>query len=135
MADPIDAWDLDQLPAERLEVAYRDLERFVGWLRTTGIPVPGCWYVHRWSAHRLMAVMEWRQDMTGCDRPAREAAEWWSSMWGLQGLRDAWRREGLFDHGEKHFESGREEPTLSLEEIIERHVEENRARAGGAGGG
>jgi hypothetical protein len=53
----IDPWDLDQLPAEQLEVAYHDLERFVEWLRAMGIAVPGCWYVHRWSVHRLMAVM------------------------------------------------------------------------------
>jgi hypothetical protein len=127
----IDPWDLDQLPPELLAPAYRDLERFVAWLRSTGIAVPTCWYVHRWSVHRLAVVMHWRSEVTGCGRPAREAAEWWASIWGLQGLRDAWTREGLFDHGEKHFESGREEPTPSLETVVEHHVEEvRRLRAG-----
>ena len=130
MERKIDPWDLDQLPPELLEAAYRGLERFVAWLRATGVAVPTCWYVHRWSAHRLAVVMHWRSELTGCGRPARDAAEWWGSIWGLQGLRDAWTREALFDHGEKHFESGREEPTPSLATVVERHVEEARRRAG-----
>jgi len=122
-----DAWDLDRPPPELLAPTYHQLERFAAWLDAMGVRVPACWYVHRWSAERLAVVMHWRRELSG--RPAREAAEWWASIWGLQGLRDAWVRERLFDHGERHFESGREEPTPSLETVIERHVEEARRRA------
>jgi hypothetical protein len=119
---PVAPWDLDHLSADLVEAAYRDLERFVAWLRSTGIDVPGCWYVHRWSVHRLAAVMRWRQELAG--RPAREAAEWWASSWGLQGLRDAWRREGLFQHGDRHYDTGKEEPTPSLDEVIHHAADE-----------
>jgi hypothetical protein len=112
---PIAPWDLDRLAPELLEATYRELERFVDWLRSVGIEVPACWYVHPWSVHRLAAVMHWRREL---GTRAREAAEWWASSWGLQGLRDAWRREDLFKHGEHHFETGRQEPTPSLDEVI-----------------
>jgi hypothetical protein len=122
---PIAPWDLDRLPAELLEATYRDLDRFVAWLRSLGIEVPACWYVHPWSVHRLAAVMHWRRELGA---RAREAAEWWASSWGLQGLRDAWRREDLFRHGDHHFETGRQEPTPSLDEVIHRRTEEVRRR-------
>jgi hypothetical protein len=100
-------WDLDQLSAELLQATYRDLERFVAWLRSVGVEVPACWYVHPWSVHRLAAVMHWHRELGG---RAREAAEWWASSWGL--LRD------------------RPEPTPSLDEAIARHCEEARRRPG-----
>ena len=121
-------WDLDRLSPELLEAAYRELERFVVWLRSVGIEVPDCWHYHPWSVHRLAALYHWREQLAG--RSAREAAEWWASSWGLQGLRDAWRREELFRHGTRHFDTGKEEPTPTLDETIHRHVEEVRRRAG-----
>ena len=130
----IDPWDLDLLfPEEYLEREYHRMEEFARWLRSAGIEVPGCWYVHRWSAYRLAALMHWHEQVYGGGQLARDAAEWWSSSWGLQGLRDAWQQADLFKHGDRHYESGKEEPTPTLDEVIRRHAGENRIRANGNG--
>ena len=76
-------WDLDALPAELLEAAYGQMAGFAGWLRDAGVPVPPCWYYHRWAVHQFAAVMHWRDRVYAKDEP-RLAAEWWASSWGTR---------------------------------------------------
>ncbi|MGH7750823.1 MAG: hypothetical protein ACREQ5_39545 [Candidatus Dormibacteria bacterium] len=123
-------WDLDELPPELLEVAYREMAEFVAWLRRIGYEqrIPDCWYFHRHLVYRLAAVMHWHREIYGTPRSSREAAEWWSSLWGLPGILDAWK-EALQHRGSHFSASGQgQEPTPSMERVVELHAQEYTAR-------
>jgi hypothetical protein len=123
-------WDLDRLPAEALEGAYRQLDAFVGWLRECGCTVPDCWYAHRHLVHRLAALVWWRavsyqpsatDPATGATTPGagpKDAAEWWASTWGVAG----WLRS-FGDLPCKGRPAGhRDQPLPSLDDAVAAHV-------------
>jgi len=120
-------WNLDALPSERLEVAYRELDRFVAWLRSAEVEVPECWHAHRWSVYRLAALLHWYADAHQPSHRPRESAEWWASSIGVEGLRRAWKEANLFSHG--HFDDhGKLSAPPSLDESIRRHTLEKATR-------
>lgn len=134
------AWDLDQLSEGELRRRYAEMADFATRLLEMGVSVPACWYYHRHLVHRFAAVMAWRERAyrtssesrdpeTGETRVtpgahAREAAEWWASIWGLAGLVTAWGELECVRRGEgrSHTVDKRQVPTPALEEVVEAHL-------------
>lgn len=129
---PPQPWELDRLPREALEATYSQLVDFVDWLRTMGLRVPPCWYLHRHLVHRLAAIAWWRvqayQDTTspkGEAVPAepQDAAQWWASPSGL----DGWLRLCQDDRigecqGEMTWHSPKGGPDPTLEDAVRQHL-------------
>jgi hypothetical protein len=124
-------WDIGVLPAEDLGTAFRDLARFVTWLRSAGLDVPVCWYVHPWVVERLTLLLHWRAIATaphpaGPDRDhPKYVLDWWAAVRTLE--RD-WH--DLLGHDLFHKvpgdPGGREEAIAPLEDFVARLVAQRR---------